>query len=185
MYFLNIPEQGRLVGQFLGSQESFLFHSLAFTSPLTTPLFWESLTDDLISPQCDASKWLAVPSTPAPLNRRCQPAPEMEELEFTHPPPSGNTIITSRQSFECNIFLGGCWWIRKKSTMMGFFGGISCHDFRWFHALYPKQCGSLCKSWEGMEGKHHIHLCHYLLVSRVTPNTKPPTKPECLTDIFV
>lgn len=29
-------------------------------------------------------------------------------------------------------------------------------------------CVHPASTWEGMEGKHHIHLCHYLLLSRVT-----------------
>lgn len=103
------------------------------------------------------------------------------------PPPSENTIMTSRQSFECKYFFLDVGGFGRNPLCWGL-GGISSHDFRWFHALYPKQCRSLCKSCQhlGGNGRKTSHSSLSLPTTFQGDTVRHlPTKPESLTDIFI
>ena len=70
--------------------------------------------------------------------------------------------------------------------MMGFFGGISSHDFGGF--MHPKQCRSLCTSCQhlGGNGRKTSHSSLSLPTTFQGDTVRHlPTKPESLTDIFI
>lgn len=85
----------------------------------------------------------------------------MEELGLTRS--SGKTIMTWRQSFECNDF----FWMLVNSEEIHYDGVweeylpmiFGC----FMHCILSSAgiCVNPASTWEGMEGKHHIHLCYW------------------------
>lgn len=94
---------------------------------------------------------------------------EMEELEFNPPHPRIQSWHLGKV-LNANIF----FWMLVDSEEIHYVGvweEFLPMIFGGFMHCIPSSAGvcvNLASTWEGMEGKQHIHLCHYLLLSRVT-----------------